>query len=83
MANKKKRAAWGSKKRAQEEAAAAGVAAAHDIIAANGEASDETAPVAAEAPSIGAAIENVKNWLLPFEPDQRKQIMRAVGVFLK
>lgn len=71
--NKKKRAAWGSKKRAAGD----GAAAAADGVEANGE-----APPAAP-PSVGDAIENVKNWLAPFDVDTRKSILKAVGVFLK
>lgn len=79
MAQKKKRAAWGSKKkRAQELAAANGAAAAADLLA-----TEEPEAEASTRPSVGDAIENVKNWLAPFEPGERKQILRAVGVFLK
>lgn len=77
MANKKKRAPWGSKKRAQEEASAAGAEAGADL------AGDGAAPAAPAPPTVGEAIENVKNWLAPFDVDTRRSILKAVGVFLK
>jgi hypothetical protein len=80
MAQKKKRAPWGSKKRAQvaAEAAEAGEDAARDIIG------GEIAPNGhAPGHSLGEAVEHVKNWLEPFEPNDRKKVLRAVAVLLK
>lgn len=76
---KKKRAAWGTKKRAAEENAAAEAQAAADAaaVAENGHAA------AAAKPGVGEAIDSIKGWLLPFDAAERKQILKAVGVFLR
>lgn len=82
----KKRAPWGSKKRAAEEAAAAaaGEAVVDAVDAVEAEAATATNGNGhAGPPPVGDAIENVKNWLAPFDVDTRKQIMKAVNVFLK
>lgn len=82
QSKKKTRAPWGSNRK-RAAAAAAGEAAARDLV--DGEeqtAVSQTLPAAAP-PSLGEAIENVKNWLQPFEKADRKRILKAVGVFLE
>lgn len=73
----KKRAAWGSKKRAAEDAAAEAQASADAAAAENGHAA------AATKPGVGEAIDSIKGWLAPFDASERKQILKAVGVFLR